>query len=94
MEVRFDPTQLSAARQARELVRLVKELFPPDARGNVAVTQRFRDDPMLLVFSPQGREPVAIPFQREMLYSPGCEEQLRSFVIQLRDRTKSARVAL
>jgi hypothetical protein len=90
MRVSFQPTQLESAIHAPLLKRAVKELFPPQTAGEIALVRRYSDEPMRLVFRMTSCEPIAVEFDRQMLYSDGNEEQLFDRVRELRDRHLTA----
>jgi hypothetical protein len=83
MKVRFDPTQLEAAVQAPLLCRLIEEMQPKGMFGEVALIQPFRQEPMRLELRTRSGKPVAVPFDREILYRPEREKELRERVQQL-----------
>ena len=83
MKVSFEPTQLEVAVQAPALRRIVQEFTPRGMLGEVAVRQKFRDDPMVLVLKASSRAPVRVSIDREMLYSPAREDELRKTVQEL-----------
>ena len=91
MKLRFEPTQLGVALQAPVLQRLIDELTPHGMFGEVALRQKFRDDPMVLVLQAPPRAPVRVSFDREMLYSPARENELRDTVTQLFESIVEAR---
>jgi hypothetical protein len=86
MKVSFEPTQLAVAVQAPVLRRIIEELTPQGMLGEVALRQKFRDDPMVLVLQASSRAPVRVSFDREMLYSPAREGELRDTVAELFQR--------
>ena len=83
MKLSFEPTQLAVAVQAPVLRRIIDELTPKGLFGEIALRQRFRDDPMVLVLQASSRAPVRVSFDRDMLYSPAREPELRDTVTQL-----------
>ena len=91
MKVTFQPSQLEAAVHAPLLKRAVDELFPAQTVGEVTVVRPFSDEPMTLIYRVASQEPIRVDFDRQMLYSPGTEEQLFARVRELRDRHLTAR---
>lgn len=83
MKVSFEPTQLEVAIQAPVLRRIVQELTPRGMLGEVAVRQKFRHDPMVLVLKASSRAPIRVSIDREMLYSAAREDELRKTVQDL-----------
>ena len=83
MKIRFEPTQLEAAMQAPLLRRLIDEMHPAGMFGEVALVQSFRQEPMRLELRTRSGKPVAVPFDREILYTPARENELRERVQQL-----------
>ena len=83
MKIRFEPTQLEAAIQAPLLCRLVDEMRPEGMLGEVALVQSFVEEAMRLELRPRARKPVAVPFDRQILYTPEREQELRQRVQEL-----------
>jgi hypothetical protein len=83
MKLSFEPTQLAVAVQATVLRRIIDELTPEGMFGEISLRQRFRDDPMVLVLQAASRAPIRVSFDRDMLYSPARESELRDTVTQL-----------
>ena len=86
MKVSFQPTQLGVAIQAPLLRRIIEELTPRGMLGEVALQQKHREEPMELILRPSRpsmHAPVRVAFDREMLYSPEREHDLRARVAEL-----------
>jgi hypothetical protein len=83
MKIRFEPTQLEAAVQAPLLRQLVDEMRPEGMFGEVALIQPYLQEPMRLELRARASKPVAVPFDRQILYTPERENELRDRVREL-----------
>jgi hypothetical protein len=69
---------------------MVEELTPRGMLGEVAVLQKFRDDPMVLVLKGARGTTARISIDREIFYSPAREDELRKTVQALFENCAAA----
>jgi hypothetical protein len=83
MNVQFQPPQLQSARMAPLLRKVLNEVTPPDAAGELRVLRSGGTQALRLILICAGHEPASLSLPSDWLYSELGEAHIREQLTHL-----------